>query len=76
LKGVPGQWSVHAVVADRREDQRPASQATPEQAALTPAPTATMNATDRALLGVANRAPRLSRFTLRMLTRQPASTRG
>jgi len=26
------------VVADRREDQRPASRATPEQAALTPSP--------------------------------------
>jgi class 3 adenylate cyclase/pimeloyl-ACP methyl ester carboxylesterase len=60
LKGVPGRWSVHHVVADRREDQRPASQATPEQAALTPSPVATMKAADRALVGVANRAPRLS----------------
>jgi class 3 adenylate cyclase/pimeloyl-ACP methyl ester carboxylesterase len=76
LKGVPGRWSVHHVVADRREDQRPASQATPEQAALTPSPMATMKAADRAIVGVANRAPRLSRFTLRMLSRQPASTRG
>ena len=76
LKGVPGRWSVHHVVADRREDQRPASQATPEQAALTPSPAATMKPADRAIVGVANRAPRLSRFTLRMLSRQPASTRG
>jgi class 3 adenylate cyclase len=73
LKGVPGQWSVHAVVADRREDQRPASRATPEQAALTPSPAATMTPADRAIVGVANRAPRLSRFTLRMLSRRPAS---
>jgi class 3 adenylate cyclase/pimeloyl-ACP methyl ester carboxylesterase len=73
LKGVPGKWSVHAVVADRREDQRPASQATPEQAALTPAPIATMKVTDRALVGVANRAPRLSRFTLRTFSRRPGS---
>ena len=76
LKGVPGRWSVHHVVADRREDQRPASQATPEQAALTPSPVATMKAADRAIVGVANRAPRLSRFTLRMLSRRPGSTRG
>jgi class 3 adenylate cyclase/pimeloyl-ACP methyl ester carboxylesterase len=72
LKGVPGTWSVHAVVADRREDQRPASAATPEQAALTPSPVDTMNATDRALVQVANRAPRLSRFVLRTLSRRPA----
>jgi class 3 adenylate cyclase/pimeloyl-ACP methyl ester carboxylesterase len=76
LKGVPGRWSVHAVVADRGEDQRPASHASPEQAALTPSPMETMNVADRALVGVANRAPRLSRFTLRMLSRRPASTRG
>ncbi len=38
LKGLPGRWAVHAVVSDRREDQRPASQATPEHAALTPSP--------------------------------------
>jgi class 3 adenylate cyclase len=76
LKGVPGRWSVHHVVADRREDQRPASQATPEHAALTPSPMATMKAADRALVGVANRAPRLSRLTLRMLSRRPTSTRG
>jgi hypothetical protein len=62
-------------VADRREDQRPASQATPEQAALTPSPMATMKAADRAIVGVANRAPRLSRLTLRMLSRRPTSTR-
>ena len=73
LKGVPGRWSVHHVVADRREDQRPASQATPEQAALTPPAIATMNAADRALVGVANRAPRLSRFTLRTLSRRPGA---
>jgi len=76
LKGVPGKWAVHAVVADYRRDQRPAAQATPEQAALTPSPIATMKATDRALVGVANRAPRLSRFTLRLLSRRPAPTRG
>jgi hypothetical protein len=76
LKGVPGRWSVHHVVADRREDQRPASQATPELAALTPPPVATMKATDRALVQVANRAPRLSRFVLRTLSRHPDSTRG
>jgi hypothetical protein len=76
LKGVPGKWAVHAVVADYRRDQRPASQATPEQAALTPSPIATMKVTDRALVGVANRAPRLSRFTLRLLSRRPAPTRG
>lgn len=76
LKGLPGRWSVHHVVADRREDQRPAHQATPEQAALTPSPMATMTVADRALVEVANRAPRLSRFTLRMLSRRPASTRG
>jgi class 3 adenylate cyclase/pimeloyl-ACP methyl ester carboxylesterase len=76
LKGLPGRWSVHHVVADRREDQRPASQATPEQAALTPSPMATMKAADRAIVGVANRAPRLSRLTLRMLSRRPASRRG
>jgi class 3 adenylate cyclase len=73
LKGVPGKWSVHAVVADRREDQRPASRATPAQAALTPSPIVTMNAADRALVQVANRAPRLSRFTLRTLSRRPGS---
>jgi hypothetical protein len=73
LKGVPGKWSVHAVVADRREDQRPASRATPEQAALTPSPIVTMSAADRALVQVANRAPRLSRFTLRTLSRRPGS---
>lgn len=73
LKGVPGRWSVHHVVADRRDDQRPASHATPEQAALTPAPIATMTTADRALVGVANRAPRLSRFTLRTLSRRPGS---
>jgi hypothetical protein len=71
LKGVPGRWSVHAVVADRREDQRPASQATPEQAALTPAPTATMTPADRAIVQVAGRAPRLSRLALRMVSRRP-----
>jgi class 3 adenylate cyclase/pimeloyl-ACP methyl ester carboxylesterase len=76
LKGVPGKWAVHHVVADRREDQRPASQATPEQAALTPSPVVTMNAADRALVGVASRAPRLSRFTLRLLSGRPVSTRG
>jgi class 3 adenylate cyclase len=73
LKGVPGRWSVHAVVADRREDQRPVSQATPEQAALTPSPIATMKPADRALVRVANRAPHLSRLTLRMLSRRPGS---
>jgi class 3 adenylate cyclase/pimeloyl-ACP methyl ester carboxylesterase len=73
LKGVPGKWSVHAVMADRRQDQRPASQATPEHAALTPPPTATMNAADRAIVQVANRAPRLSRFALRMVSRHPGS---
>lgn len=76
LKGVPGRWSVHHVVADHREDQRPASQATAEQAALTPSPSATMTPADRAIVGVANRAPSLSRLTLRMLSRRPASTRG
>jgi class 3 adenylate cyclase/pimeloyl-ACP methyl ester carboxylesterase len=76
LKGVPGRWAVHAVVSDRRQDQRPASQATPEQAALTPSPVETMTAADRALVGVANRAPRLSRVTLRLLSRRPASVRG
>jgi hypothetical protein len=76
LKGLPGKWAVHAVVADHRQDQRPASQATPEQAALTPSPVATMKSADRALVGVANRAPRLSRFTLRMLSRRPTTTRG
>ena len=73
LKGVPGKWSVHAVVADRREDQRPASQATPELAAMTPSPTATMTATDKAIVGVANRAPHLSRFTLRLVSRRPGA---
>jgi hypothetical protein len=73
LKGVPGRWAVHSVVADRREDQRPAAQATPEQAALTPSPGATMKPTDRALVQVANRAPRLSRLTLRTLSRRPRS---
>jgi class 3 adenylate cyclase/pimeloyl-ACP methyl ester carboxylesterase len=73
LKGVPGKWAVHHVVADRREDQRPASQATAEQAALTPPPVTTMKTTDRALVGVANRAPRLSRFALRMLSRSSVS---
>jgi hypothetical protein len=76
LKGVPGRWAVHHVVEDRREDQRPAAAATPEQAALTPSPVQTMNAADRALVGVANRAPRLSRFTLRMLSRRPTTTQG
>ncbi|WP_036437479.1 adenylate/guanylate cyclase domain-containing protein [Mycobacterium sp. URHB0044] len=76
LKGVPGMWSVHAVVSDRREDQRPASQATPEHAALTPSPVATMKAADRALVEVANRAPRLSRVTLRLLSRRPTAARG
>jgi class 3 adenylate cyclase len=76
LKGVPRRWSVHHVVADRREDQRPASQATPEQAALTPSPMTTLKPADRAIVEVANRAPRLSRFTLRMLSRSPVSTRG
>ena len=76
LKGLPGRWAVHAVVSDRREDQRPASQATPEHAALTPSPVETMTAADRALVGVANRAPRLSRVTLRLLSRRPASARG
>jgi class 3 adenylate cyclase len=71
LKGVPGKWAVHAVVADRREDQRPASQATPEQAAMTPSPVATMKAADRAIVTVATRAPHLSRFTLRLLSRRP-----
>jgi class 3 adenylate cyclase len=71
LKGVPGRWSVHAVVADRREDQRPASQATPEQAALTPAPSAAMTPADRAIVQVAGRAPRLSRLALRMVSRRP-----
>jgi class 3 adenylate cyclase/pimeloyl-ACP methyl ester carboxylesterase len=73
LKGVPGRWSVHAVVADRRDDQRPASHATPQQAALTPSPVATMKPADRALVQVANRAPRLSRFTLRTLSRRPGT---
>jgi class 3 adenylate cyclase/pimeloyl-ACP methyl ester carboxylesterase len=73
LKGVPGKWSVHAVLADRRNDQRPASQATSEQAALTPPPTATMKATDRAIVQVANRTPRLSRLALRMVSRSPGS---
>jgi class 3 adenylate cyclase len=73
LKGVPGRWSVHAVVADRRDDQRPASHATPQQAALTPSPVATMKPADRALVRVANRAPHLSRFTLRLLSRGPGS---
>jgi class 3 adenylate cyclase/pimeloyl-ACP methyl ester carboxylesterase len=73
LKGVPGKWSVHAVMADRRQDQRPASQATPEHASLTPPPTATMKAADRAIVQVANRAPRLSRFALRMVSRRPGS---
>jgi class 3 adenylate cyclase/pimeloyl-ACP methyl ester carboxylesterase len=73
LKGVPGKWSVHAVVADRHDDQRPASQATPEQAALTPSPIATMKPADRAIVRVANRAPRLSRLALRTFTRHPGS---
>ena len=51
LKGVPGKWAVHAVVADHRQDQRPASQATPEQAALTPSPVSAMKPADKALLG-------------------------
>jgi hypothetical protein len=58
-------------VADRREDQRPASQATPEQAALTPAPSAAMTPADRAIVQVAGRAPRLSRLALRMVSRRP-----
>jgi class 3 adenylate cyclase len=74
LKGVPGKWAVHAVVADHGRDQRPASQATPEHAALTPPPTATMKPADRALVGVANRAPRLSRLALRMVSRHPRAT--
>lgn len=41
-----------------------------------PSPMATMKPADRAIVGVANRAPRLSRFTLRMLSRRPVSTRG
>jgi hypothetical protein len=36
---------------------------------------ATMKAADRAIVGVANRAPRLSRFALRMVSRRPATTR-
>ncbi len=75
LKGVPGKWAVHAVMADHRQDQRPASQATPEQAALTPSPVATMKSADRALVGVATRAPRVSRFVLRTLSRRPAARR-
>jgi class 3 adenylate cyclase len=73
LKGVPGMWSVHAVVADSRDEQRPASRATPEQAALTPPPAAAMTVVDRALVQVASRAPRLSRAALRMVTRRPGS---
>jgi class 3 adenylate cyclase len=75
LKGLPGRWAVHAVLSDRREDQRPASHATPELAALTPSPVETMKTADRALVQVANRAPRLSRFVLRTLSRRPASRR-
>jgi class 3 adenylate cyclase len=71
LKGVPGAWAVHAVVVDRRADQRPAAHATPEQAALTPAPTATMKSIDRALVSVGKRAPRLTRAALRTFSRKP-----
>jgi hypothetical protein len=69
LKGVPGKWAVHAVVADYRRDQRPASQATPEQAALTPSPVSAMKPADKALLRVVSRAPGLTRWALRMVSR-------
>jgi hypothetical protein len=38
---------------------------------MTPSPVATMKAADRAIVTVATRAPHLSRFTLRLLSRRP-----
>jgi class 3 adenylate cyclase/pimeloyl-ACP methyl ester carboxylesterase len=64
LKGVPRPWEIYAVVDDRSEDQRPAKQASAEEAALTPPPSATMRPFDRAAVGFANRTPVLTRAGL------------
>ena len=50
LKGVPGEWRLHAVSGDGRKDARPVSEVDPETAALTPAPRETMRPRDRAML--------------------------
>ena len=64
LKGVPGTWSVYAVVDDKSRDQRPVQQASPEEAALTPGPDVALRPVDKAILRVASHAPGLTRRAL------------
>ncbi len=69
LKGVPGMWTIYAVMQDRSEDQRPASQASAEEASRTPGPAADMKPLDRVVVGFANRTPALSRASVKLFGR-------
>jgi class 3 adenylate cyclase len=61
LKGVPGEWRLHAVAGDGRTDARPVGDVDPETAALTPGPRETMRLGDRAMLAATTRAPGMLR---------------
>jgi class 3 adenylate cyclase/pimeloyl-ACP methyl ester carboxylesterase len=61
LKGIPDDWHLYAVTADRRADARPVHEVSAEVAALTPGPQETMRARDRALLAASRRAPGVMR---------------
>jgi class 3 adenylate cyclase/pimeloyl-ACP methyl ester carboxylesterase len=66
LKGVPGDWLVLAVAEDHISDQR-AAVPSEEGRAVVPAATATMRPFDRAVVGLASRAPWLTRPALHLV---------
>jgi class 3 adenylate cyclase len=69
LKGVPGQWHLYGVVADRPTDRRPVESVGHEAAALTPGPRETMRPIDRAVVSLAKHAPGVSRLGFRLTRR-------
>ena len=66
LKGVPGNWRLYSVTADRRSDSRPVESADHAAAALTPGPADTMRPIDRAAVSLAKRAPSMGRMGFRL----------
>jgi class 3 adenylate cyclase/pimeloyl-ACP methyl ester carboxylesterase len=71
LKNVDGSWHLFAVGTATAFAQRHPQSATPEEAALTPAPRDAMKPFDRAMVRIAQVAPRLSRTGIRAVTRAP-----
>jgi class 3 adenylate cyclase len=76
LKGVPGEWRLHAARGDGRTDARPVSEVAPEAAALTPGPRETMRPRDRVMLTAAHRAPSLMRALGRVALRRQRAREG